>query len=133
MHNGIIENYIPLKKKLMEKGVEFVSETDTEVVAHLFEYYYNGDIIDTMIKVIQRVDGSYALGIICADNPDEFIAVRKSSPLIVGLGKDENFIASDVTAILKHTRDIYYLEDDEIVVLSKNNVKIYNTDKDRRA
>ena len=130
VHNGIIENYIPLKKKLIAKGFEFVSETDTEVVAHLFEYYYNGNIIETMTKVIHRVDGSYALGIICADNPDEFIAVRKSSPLIVGLGQGENFIASDVTAILKYTRDIYYLEDDEIVVLTKDSVKIYNTDQE---
>lgn len=130
VHNGIIENYISLKKKLIDKGVEFVSETDTEVIAHLFEYYYNGDIIDTMIKVINRVEGSYALGILCSDNPDEFIAVRKASPMIVGLGENENFIASDVTAILKHTRNIYYLEDNEIVVLKKDLVKIYNTDKE---
>lgn len=130
VHNGIIENYMPLKKKLISKGFEFVSETDTEVVAHLFEYYYNGDIIDTMIKVIQRVEGSYALGILCSDYPDSFIAVRKASPMIVGLGNGENFIASDVTAILKHTKDVYYVEDDEIVVLSKDDVKIYNTDKE---
>ncbi len=130
VHNGIIENYISLKKKLTDKGVEFVSETDTEVIAHLFEYYYNGDIIDTMIKVINRVEGSYALGILCSDNPDEFIAVRKASPMIVGLGDNENFIASDVTAILKHTKNIYYLEDNEIVVLKKDSVKIYNTDKE---
>jgi len=130
VHNGIIENYLSLKKKLQSKGVEFVSETDTEVVAHLFEYYYNGDVIDTMIKVIQRVEGSYALGIVSADNPDEFIAVRKASPMIVGLGEGENFIASDVTAILKYTRNIYYLEDDEIVVLNKDSVKVYNTDKE---
>lgn len=130
VHNGIIENYIPLKKKLMEKGFEFVSETDTEVVAHLFEYYYDGDMVDALIKVIQRVDGSYALGILSADDPDRFVAVRKSSPMIIGLGEHENFIASDVTAILKHTRNIYYLEDDEIVVLSKDDVKIYNIDKE---
>lgn len=130
VHNGIIENYMSLKKKLISKGFEFVSETDTEVVAHLFEYYYNGDIIDTMIKVIQRVEGSYALGILCSDYPDSFIAVRKASPMIVGLGKGENFIASDVTAILKHTKDVYYVEDDEIVVLSKDEVKVYNTDKE---
>ena len=130
VHNGIIENYIPLKKKLMEKGFEFVSETDTEVVAHLFEYYYDGDMVDALIKVIQRVDGSYALGILSADDPDRFVAVRKSSPRIIGLGEHENFIASDVTAILKHTRNIYYLEDDEIVVLSKDDVKIYNIDKE---
>lgn len=130
VHNGIIENYLPLKKRLMEKGFEFVSETDTEVVAHLFEYYYKGDLIEAMTKVIHRVEGSYALGILCADYPDRFIAVRKASPMIVGLGDGENFIASDVTAILKHTRNIYYLEDNEIVVLTRDNVKVYNTDKE---
>ncbi len=130
VHNGIIENYISLKKKLESKGFEFISETDTEVIAHLFEYYYKGDIMDTMIKVITRVEGSYALGVLCVDYPDQFIAVRKASPMIVGLGDEENFIASDVTAILKHTRDIYYLEDNEIVVLKKDSVKVYNTDKE---
>lgn len=130
VHNGIIENYISLKKKLMDNGVEFISETDTEVIAHLFEHYYNGDIIETMIKVLNRVEGSYALGVLCSDYPDQFIAVRKASPMIVGLGENENFIASDVTAILKHTRNIYYLEDNEIVVLKKDSVKIYNTDKE---
>ena len=130
VHNGIIENYISLKKKLIEKGFEFISETDTEVIAHLFEYYYNGDIIDAMIKVINRVEGSYALGVLCADYPDSFVAVRKASPMIVGLGENENFIASDVTAILNHTRNIYYLEDNEIVVLKKDEVKVYNTDRE---
>lgn len=130
VHNGIIENYISLKKKLLERGYKFVSETDTEVIAHLFEYYYNGDLVETMIKVIHRVEGSYALGILCADHPNEFIAVRKASPMIVGLGEGENFIASDVTAILKHTRKIHYLEDNEIVLLSSDSVKIYNTDRE---
>lgn len=130
VHNGIIENYLSLKKKLISKGVEFVSETDTEVIAHLFEYYYKGDIIETMIKVIEKVEGSYALGILCSDYPNQFIAVRKASPMIIGLGEGENFIASDVTAILKHTRNIYYLEDNEIVVLTKDDVKVYNTDKE---
>ena len=126
VHNGIIENYIPLKKKLIEKGFEFVSETDTEVVAHLFEYYYKGDLVEALSRVIHRVEGSYALGILCDDYPDKFVAVRKSSPLIIGLGKGENFIASDVTAILKYTKDVYYIEDNEIVVLSKDDVKVYN-------
>ena len=130
VHNGIIENYIPLKKKLIDKGFEFISETDTEVVAHLIEYYYKGDILEAVIKVIERVNGSYALGILSLDNPDQFIAVRKSSPLIVGLGEGENFIASDVTAILNHTRNIYYLEDNEIVVLKKDSVKVYNLDRE---
>ena len=126
VHNGIIENYIPLKKKLAEKGFEFVSETDTEVIAHLFEYYYKGDLIDAMSQVINHVEGSYALGIICDDYPDRFVAVKKASPMIVGLGDGENFIASDVTAILKYTKNVYYLEDDEIVMLSKDGVKVYN-------
>lgn len=130
VHNGIIENYIELKKKLEQKGVEFLSETDTEVIAHLFEYYYEGDILATMIKVINRLEGSYALGVLCSDYPDQFIAVRKASPLIVGLGNGENFIASDVAAILKHTRDIYYLEDNEMVVLKADGVKVYNKDKE---
>lgn len=130
VHNGIIENYIALKEMLISKGFEFLSETDTEVIAHLFEYYYNGDITDTMIKVINRVEGSYALGVLCSDYPDSFIAVRKASPLIIGLGDGENFIASDVTAILKHTRNVYYIQDNEIVVLKKDSVKIFNTDKE---
>jgi len=130
VHNGIIENYIPLKNKLIKKGYEFVSETDTEVVAHLIDYYYKGDIIEALSKVIYRVEGSYALGVLCSDYPDCFVAVRKASPMIVGLGENENFIASDVTAILKHTRNIYYLEDDEIVMLKRNEVKVYNTDKE---
>ncbi|MDD6484856.1 MAG: glutamine--fructose-6-phosphate transaminase (isomerizing) [Clostridiales bacterium] len=130
VHNGIIENYISLKEKLISKGFEFKSETDTEVIAHLFEYYYNGDIIDAMIKVINRVEGSYAIGVLCADYPDQFVAVRKASPMIIGLGEGENFIASDVTAILNHTRNIYYLEDNEIVILKSDGVKVYNTDKE---
>ncbi|MCH5213376.1 MAG: glutamine--fructose-6-phosphate transaminase (isomerizing) [Oscillospiraceae bacterium] len=130
VHNGIIENYIALRERLTKKGFEFISETDTEVIAHLFEYYYKGDIMDAMIKVIDRVEGSYALGVLCSDYPDQFIAVRKASPLIIGLGKGENFIASDVTAILKYTRDVYYLEDNEIVVLKNDSVKVYNIDKE---
>lgn len=130
VHNGIIENYISIKQKLQAKGVEFQSETDTEVVAHLFEYYYKGDIMEAIVKVINRLEGSYALGILCADYPDQFVAVRKASPMIVGLGENEKFIASDVTAILNHTRNIYYLEDNEIVVLKKDSVKVYNMDLD---
>ena len=130
VHNGIIENYISLKNRLISKGFEFVSETDTEVIAQLIEYYYRGDILETMVKVIERMEGSYALGVLCMDNPDQFIAVRKASPLIVGLGEKENFIASDVTAILNHTRNIYYLEDDELVVVKKDSVDVYNIDRE---
>ncbi|MBZ4647149.1 MAG: hypothetical protein PWR27_1580 [Petroclostridium sp.] len=130
VHNGIIENYLKLREYLTGKGYEFVSDTDTEVVAHLADYYYNGDLIDTIIKVINRVEGSYALGIVCKDKPDELVAVRKDSPLIVGLGENENFIASDIPAILEHTRNIYLLEDKEIVLLKKDEVKIFNIDKE---
>ena len=128
VHNGIIENYMRLREYLTKKGFSFLSETDTEVIAHLVEYYFNGDMIDTITRVMNKVEGSYALGILCADNPDSFVAVRKESPLIVGLGQGENFIASDIPAILRHTRDVYFLENNEIVVLTAGGVKVYNTD-----
>lgn len=130
VHNGIIENYMKLREYLTSKGFEFISETDTEVIAHLVEYYYNGNMVETVAKVAGKVDGSYALGILCADTPNSFVAVRKESPLIVGLGKDENFIASDIPAILSHTRDVYFLENNEIVVLNSGGVKIFTTDCD---
>lgn len=130
VHNGIIENYISLKEFLQSKGYVFLSDTDTEVAAHLVEYYYKGDLLDAVVKVLEKVEGSYALGVICKDSPDEFVAARKDSPLIVGLGKGENFIASDIPAILQHTRSIYLLNDKEIAVLKKDSVKIYNTDKE---
>lgn len=126
VHNGIVENYMKLKEFLQSKGYEFVSDTDTEVFAHLIEYHYKGDLLDAVIKSISEVEGSYALGVICKDNPDEFIAARKDSPLIVGLGKKENFIASDIPAILEYTRDIYILEDKEIVSLKRNAVNVYD-------
>ena len=128
VHNGIIENYKKLKDRLVKKGIEFVSETDTEVVAHLLDYYYNGNMLETIAKVIHRVNGSYALGVMFRDEPDKFYAVRKASPMIVGLGEEENFVASDVTAILNYTRNVYYLEDNEIVVLDKSSVNVFNTD-----
>ena len=130
VHNGIIENYLALKEYLIRKGVTFVSETDTEVIAQLLEYYYKGDILEAIIRVISKVEGSYALGIICEDDPDELYAVRKDSPLIVGLGDGENFIASDVPAILSKTRDIYRLNDNEIAVLCRNGITVYNTEKE---
>ncbi len=133
VHNGIIENYLTLKTFLMDRGVTFVSETDTEVVAQLLEYYYKKyqcDILEAMIRVIHKVEGSYALGVICQDCPDELYAVRKDSPLIVGLGQGENFIASDVPAILAKTREIYRLSDNEIVRLTRNGVTVFNTDRD---
>ena len=130
VHNGIIENYMQLKNRLMEKGVTFASETDSEVIAHLIEYYYNGDILDTVVMLQNSLEGSYALGILCLDHPDEIIAMRKDSPLIVGLGEGENFIASDIPAILSYTRDIYHLEEKEIVVMRADEVKVYDTSKE---
>ncbi|MDD6308564.1 MAG: glutamine--fructose-6-phosphate transaminase (isomerizing) [Clostridia bacterium] len=128
VHNGIIENYRKLRTFLTEKGFTFMSETDTEVFAHLIEYYYNGNLVETMWKVMRKIEGSYALGVLCDDYPDSFLAVRKDSPLIVGIGEGENFIASDVPAILKYTKKVCYLEDNEIVVLKKDNVTVYNAD-----
>lgn len=126
VHNGIIENYMKLKDFLESKGFKFKSDTDTEVVAHLVEYHYKGNLIEAVMESINEIEGSYALGVICKDCEDEFVAARKDSPLIVGLGNGENFIASDIPAILEHTRDIYILEDKEIVSLSKNGVKVFN-------
>ncbi len=130
VHNGIIENYQLLKDYLTSKGVVFRSKTDTEVIAQLLEYYYKGDLVDAVIKALEKLDGSYALGVISQENPDEIIAVRKESPLIIGLGENENFLASDVTAILARTRTIYRLENNEIAILGRDNVRIINTDKD---
>lgn len=126
VHNGIIENYMKLKDFLQAKGFRFVSETDTEVVAHLVEYHYKGDLVTAVKESIDELEGSYALGVICKDHPEQFVAARKDSPLIVGLGKGENFIASDIPAILEYTREIYILEDKEIVSLKKNEVKVFN-------
>jgi len=126
VHNGIIENYLKLKEFLQSQGYDFKSDTDTEVVAHLVEYHYKGNLIEAVIESINEIEGSYALGVICSDCPTEFIAARKDSPLIVGLGKGENFIASDIPAILEYTREIYILEDKEIVHLTKDDVKVYN-------
>ncbi len=128
VHNGIIENYQKLKEFLLEKGVVFTSETDSEVVAQLIEYYYQGDLFQALREVLHRVEGSYALGILCTDTPDQIMAVRKDSPLIVGLSGSGNFIASDVPAILSRTRDIYYLNDNEIVVLTKDQVQVFTLD-----
>ncbi|HBC27102.1 MAG TPA: glutamine--fructose-6-phosphate transaminase (isomerizing) [Ruminococcaceae bacterium] len=130
VHNGIIENYLEIKETLLKKGVSFVSETDTEVIAQMLEYYYRGNVLDAIIRVLRKVEGSYALGIICADDPERIYAVRKDSPLIVGLGQGENFIASDIPAILSKTRNIYRLKDNEIVELSRQGVRVFNLDKE---
>ncbi|MFI3175317.1 MAG: glutamine--fructose-6-phosphate transaminase (isomerizing) [Bacillota bacterium] len=127
VHNGIIENYMELKEELTESGVTFVSETDSEVVAHLFEKLYNGNPLETLQLLLPKLRGAYALGIVCSDHPDELFAVRKDSPLLIGLGKNENFIASDIPALLQNTRDYYLIDDHEIAVLTKDDVKLYDT------
>ena len=126
VHNGIIENYQELKKELEEKGAKFVSNTDTEVVAHLISLYYTGSLKEAVYKATKRLEGSYALGVICKSNPEELVAVRKSSPLILGLGENEYFIASDIPAILKYTREVVYLEDHDLVVINRSGVSIYD-------
>ena len=127
VHNGIIENYAKLKEFLESKGVVFASETDTEVVAQLLEYYYDGDLLDAVSKVLHRIEGAYALGIVCADEPDKLVAVRKDSPLVLGYGEGFNLLASDVTAVIKHTREVCYLDDGEVAVLTPGSVQVYNS------
>jgi glucosamine--fructose-6-phosphate aminotransferase (isomerizing) len=126
VHNGIIENHAKLKTWLQDHGVNFRSETDTEVIAHLIDFHYNGDLLQAVLEALKRLEGSYALGIICESDPDRIIAVRKESPLVIGAGKEENLIASDVPALLEYTRDVYYLADREIAVLYRNRVEFYN-------
>lgn len=130
VHNGIIENYLNLKNHLIKRGVDFTSDTDTEVVAQLLEYYHKGDVLETIFKVIEKVEGSYALGIICDESPDRIYAVRKDSPLIIGKGAGENFIASDIPAILSKTRDIYRLFDKEVAVITESSIAFFNSDKE---
>lgn len=128
VHNGIIENYMYLKDWLTSLGYVFKTETDTEVVPHLIDYFYKGDLVKAVINALHKIEGSYALGVICSKEPDKIVAVRKDSPLIVGLGKGENFIASDIPAILSRTREIYFLEDKEIAILTKDKVDIITFD-----
>ena len=128
VHNGIIENYARLKGDIISSGKSFRSETDTEVVPQLLERYFEGDLLAAAAKTAKMLEGSFALGIICTDCPDTLIAVKKFSPLIIGRGKGENFIASDVTALISHTRDVVYLEDDTIAVITKDDIKLYGYD-----
>ena len=130
VHNGIIENYQPLRDRLVRKGYRFISDTDTEVIAHMLDNYYNGDPIETISKIMARMEGSYALGVLFKDHPGEIYAVRKDSPLIVGVSEQGNFIASDIPAILNHTRNVYFIENMEIVKLTKESVMFYNMDKE---
>ena len=128
IHNGIIENYLEIKDFLISEGVHFRSETDTEVVAQLLEYYYRecGDFFESVGRVLRRIEGAYALGMLCADCPDRIIAARKDAPLLLGYGEGCNFIASDVTALLRHTRDVVYMEDGEVAVLTCEGIQLYN-------
>jgi glucosamine--fructose-6-phosphate aminotransferase (isomerizing) len=130
VHNGIIENYKQLKERLQQKGIHFASQTDSEVIAQLAEYYYKGDLLDTVIRVSNALEGSYALGIMCLDEPDTLIAIKKDNPLIIGVSEYGNFIASDVPAVLKHTNKVYYLNDKEIAILRKESIQFFNLDKE---
>ena len=130
VHNGIIENYLQLRQKLSSKGYKFVSETDTEVLAHLLDYYYKGNPLEAVTKVLHRVEGSYALGILFADCPDQIFAARKDSPLIVGQNEEGCFIASDVPAILKYTRKVYYVDNQEVVRLRADHMHFYTVDEE---
>ncbi len=130
VHNGIIENYMELKEKLVRKGYDFQSQTDTEVVAKLLDYYYKGDPMEAIRRLIAAIKGSYALGILFRDFPEEIFALRKDSPLIIGIGEGENFIASDIPAVLKYTRNYELIDENEIVRLTKDRVMVYNLDGD---
>ena len=131
VHNGIIENYSELTKWLKSEGYEFKSATDTEVIPNLIHYYYKGDLFEAVVKATERLEGSYALGVVCGAEPDKIVAVRKDSPLIVGIGNGESFIASDIPAVLNHTRDIYLLEDNEFAVLTNEGVNIFKANGEK--
>ena len=131
VHNGIIENYLEIKEFLVQRGVTFASQTDSEVVAQLLEYYYKecGDMMEAIDRCLLRLEGSYALGIICSDYPDALIAARKDSPLILGYSPEGSFIASDVTAIIAHTREVAYMDDHEIAILTPDGIQVYTGDR----
>lgn len=130
VHNGIIENYLEIKEQLQRHGVKFTSDTDSEVVAQLLEFHYNEchNMLEAVGRVLRRIQGSYAFGIICSDYPNALIAARKDSPLILGYGENGNYIASDVTAIIKHTRDVVYMEDGEIAVVTAENIDVFDSE-----
>lgn len=126
VHNGIIENYMEIKEFLLEKGAVFHSDTDTEVVAQLLDYYYEGDILAAVQKVLYRIEGSYGLGIVCSEHPEQLVAARKDSPLVLGYGQGFNMLASDVTALIKYTREVSYMENGEIAVLTRQGIQVYD-------
>ena len=131
VHNGIIENYLEIKKSLIRKGIVFSSDTDTEVIVQLLEYYYRkkSNLMDAVYAVLNRIKGAYAMGILRSDNPGQMIAARKDAPLLIGYGEDGNYIASDVTALLAHTRTVTYMEDDEVAVITADDVQIFDRDR----
>jgi glucosamine--fructose-6-phosphate aminotransferase (isomerizing) len=131
VHNGIIENYLEIKNELKNNGVVFKSETDTEVVSHLIDFYYSGDLLDAVYKTLERVRGAYALGVIHKDRPDVLIAARKDSPLVIGVGEGENFIASDIPALLKYTKNVYLLDDGDVAVLTRDTIEVYDLQRKR--
>ena len=131
VHNGIIENYSELTQWLKSEGYEFKSATDTEVIPNLINYYYNGNLFEAVVKATEKLEGSYALGVVSGQEPDKIVAVRKDSPLIVGIGQGETFIASDIPAVLNYTRDIYLLEDNEFVVLTNEGVEVFEANGDK--
>ena len=126
VHNGIIENYLTLREELLQAGYHFDSETDTEVIVHLIEMYYKGDVRKALIRTANRLQGSYALGVICSEESGKIYAVREASPLILGVGVGENYFASDVTALVNHTRNAIYLEDGEFAELSDDSIRIFD-------
>ncbi|MCA9398273.1 MAG: glutamine--fructose-6-phosphate transaminase (isomerizing), partial [Candidatus Omnitrophica bacterium] len=126
VHNGIIENYEALKTSLQKKGVKFQSDTDTEVIAHLVSNHYKGDLFSAVQKAIKELKGAFALGVICSDDPETLIAARIGSPLVIGVGKNENFIASDVPAIMEHTRKVIYLKDGQMAKIRKDGIDIFD-------
>ena len=130
VHNGIIENYLEIKEQLQRHGVKFTSDTDSEVVAQLLEFHYNEchNMLEAVGRVLRRIEGSYAFGIICSDYPNALIAARKDSPLILGYGENGNYIASDVTAVIKYTRDVVYMEDGEIAVVTAENIDVFDSE-----
>ena len=126
VHNGIIENYIALREELTEKGYRFESQTDTEVIVHLIEMYYSGNLKNAVIKASSRLRGSYALGVVCTDEPEKLYAAREASPLILGVGIGENYFASDVTALVQYTRNVIYLDDGEFAEITPDSITVFD-------
>jgi len=129
IHNGIIENFKKIKEELEKKGHKFISQTDTEVAAHLIEIYYKGNLEDAIFSALKKIQGSYAIVAVCEDEPDKIVGARKESPLVVGVGDNENFLASDIPAILRYTNRVMYLDDGELCVVKKDSVKILDENK----